>query len=253
MKSKSAASEGFTLLELLVVIAILAVLAALLLPVLSRAKAKAQRTVCTNNLRQIILGIRMYCDDAGDRVPTPAYVRPASSTNLPWNAYKELMKSYVGLNGVSSPQDRIFACPADTFHYFDFFKDTDGVFVLKSRHDQAWANHSSYQFNGLNTIPMPPAWRYLGIGGFQLGSIKHPARTIVVAEAPAYQPYSWHEPKPPPANGALSDARFNNAKDVLSFADGHVGYTKMYWNSTRVVESCCYEPPAGYEYQWGPD
>jgi prepilin-type N-terminal cleavage/methylation domain-containing protein len=108
--------RAFTLIELFVVIAILAFLAALLLSVFSRTKAKAQRTVCTNNLRQIILGIRMYCDDAGDRVPSPEYVRPASSTNLPWNAYKEIMKSYVGLNGRSSPQDRVFACPSDTFH-----------------------------------------------------------------------------------------------------------------------------------------
>jgi len=245
---------AFTLIELLVAIAILAGLAALLLPVLSRAKAKAQRTVCTNNLRQIILGIRMYCDDSEDRVPAPEYKPRSFVTNAPWNAYKELMKNYVGLNGVASPQDRIFACPTDTFHYSYLNTDlSDGVFVPKSRHDQAWSYYSSYEFNGANTLPLPPAWRYLGIGGCQLGSIKHPARTVVVAEAPAYEPYSWHEPRPPPANGALSDARCNNAKNILSFADGHVGYTRMYWNRAHVVESRCYEPPAAYEYQWGPD
>jgi prepilin-type N-terminal cleavage/methylation domain-containing protein len=62
--------SGFTLLELLVVIAIIAILAALLFPVLSRAKAQAQSTACKNHLSQIGMAMAMYVSDIGKYPPT---------------------------------------------------------------------------------------------------------------------------------------------------------------------------------------
>ncbi|TAK98476.1 MAG: type II secretion system protein [Verrucomicrobia bacterium] len=57
--------HGFTLVELLVVIAVIAILAALLFPTFSRSKANAHRIVCVNNLRQLGLASQMYWDDNG--------------------------------------------------------------------------------------------------------------------------------------------------------------------------------------------
>jgi prepilin-type N-terminal cleavage/methylation domain-containing protein len=79
-------NAGFTLVELLTVIAIISVLAALLLPVFSSARGKAREITCNSNLRQIGLAIRMYAQDYDELYP---WAVDATDKNTPeiWNGF----------------------------------------------------------------------------------------------------------------------------------------------------------------------
>jgi len=257
------AARAFTLFELLMVMAVIAMLIAWLLPALNRGKASAERTACLNNLRQIGVALRLYADDSSGRLPaTPVTDRAAHPFNT-LTGFKYKVKNYLGLPGPAAPTDKVFACPADHFCLMREPGSTIFTRVARSLHDQAISDYSSYGFNGANantnrvrgsdgvSFPSP-----LGIAGFSLGAIQHPVKTILVADLPAYDPYSWHQPETPFYHPWFftSLLNFNNAKNLVCFVDGHGSYIPIHWQSARsnyVIRAACdYNPPPGYEYQW---
>ena len=74
-------TQAFTLVELLVVIAVIALLAALSFPALMRSRTAARATVCTSNLRQVVLAAQLYWDDHGGI----AFVERGARTHNGWN------------------------------------------------------------------------------------------------------------------------------------------------------------------------
>jgi prepilin-type N-terminal cleavage/methylation domain-containing protein/prepilin-type processing-associated H-X9-DG protein len=153
MMKRSIGKSGFTLIELLVVIAIIAILAAIILPVLARAKAKAYGIYCMNNLRQLQVAWKLYSDQNNDWIaqsgqnstttyPIPTPYLPgnpqanwvlgavntaagSAATNL---AFIENGLLYPYVNNVS-----VYKCPADQ-------KKVLGALTVRSMSMNAWMN-----------------------------------------------------------------------------------------------------------------
>jgi prepilin-type N-terminal cleavage/methylation domain-containing protein/prepilin-type processing-associated H-X9-DG protein len=152
---------GFTLVEMLVVLAVISILAALLLPALARAKARANQTRCLNNVRQLGLALTMYAGDYSGEFPPRA---------VPPNAWPHKLKPYY-LNW------EVVTCPSDRFGVSGFFADDSNPnrsFLINGFNDYFMESLSEAEYQRHQNWSWPH--------GMKETAIPNPSETIVFGE-----------------------------------------------------------------------
>jgi len=168
--------NGFTLVELLVVIGIIAVLIAVLLAALGRARAQANRVVCLSNIRQLGVGILMYCNDNKGYFPTVALAGQGGYIQYPedwihWQANRNLDDSAIAKYvGRGERLKNLLRCPSDSF---------DGrktrVVIAPGQGPYLYSYHMNSNI-GMNLAP------YGAFGRKQLAQCRSPAKKILLTE-----------------------------------------------------------------------
>ncbi len=224
--------SGFTLIELLVVIAIIAILAAMLLPALSKAKAKAGQARCRSNLKQLTLGMAMYLDTSGNVFPATASRNTYGFKVEDWIYWRTNQPSYPIQNspivtqlGSGLGSSNLFRCPLDR-------DDSERLKLIDGNGPYFYSyTMTSYDLGaggqnlGMASIrDLGGAWH-----SFKITAVKNPSKKIMLAEEQSsYRPGEVSDTTAQIVNdgrwaltGDVLTSRHNKRGDV-GFADSHV-------------------------------
>ncbi len=224
--------SAFTLIELLVVIAIIAILAAMLLPALSKAKAKAGQARCYSNLKQLTLGMAMYLDTSGNVFPATASRNTYGFKVEDWIYWRTNQPSYPIQNspivtplGSGLATSNLFRCPLD--------RDDSERLKLTDGNGPYFYSYTltSYDLGGGGQNLGMASIRDLGGGWhpFKMSDVKNPSKKIMLAEEQSsYRPGEVSDLTAAIINdgrwaltGDVLTSRHNKRGDV-GFADSHV-------------------------------
>lgn len=211
--TRHASHFAFTLIELLVVIAIIAILAGMLLPVLSKVRAKSRAAQCLSNLKQWGIGVNLYVNDWNDYVPSEGPVNYTSKNDLgTWYngvpPYLQMQPYYLqpapGAGTPNYPQLHIWVCPQKYQVHPRHGTSTSGL------------NSGYYAFNDLLNSPTPNDG---STGHPKLTSITKPSETVMMFDVYDTTPVG----SPVSTTGAPYFTLHGDGSHFL-FVDGHVAW-----------------------------
>ena len=140
--SRTETGRAFTLVELLVVLAIIALLAALLLPVIGRAKESARAAACLSNLHQIGVALQIYVSENNNKMPFMRDVVPDPAV-VATNTFPTLDKVLATPLG----NKNVLRCPSDLAHIFEVTGSSYGWNSLLNGQDADHLKMFTYQFD----------------------------------------------------------------------------------------------------------